>query len=151
MGLIYPLAGLLGLEVDVLMARLRRNAAIIGVIGTLVLLGVVFLLIAAYAALSSVWGPIWAAAAFGGGFLLTALVVWLVSRGMAAAQARRVAERRRSSEATTLLTSAAIAAAPLLPTLLRSGLFRNIGLPIAAVAAVMMFMRSGDGHATHND
>ena len=55
------------------------------------------------------------------------------------AAARKQAERKRSRETTTLVTSAAIRA---LPDLLESGLVRNVGLPIALLAAFLYLTRS---------
>lgn len=144
MRLVAALAALLGLEVNVLVERLRRDAALYGVIGGFALIGFIFLLVALNAALSQLWGPIYGPLALGGGALVVALLVWgvaSVSRGRRVAHAR---ERKRASETSAAVTTAAIAALPLIAS---SPVVRKWGLPIAgaAAAAWLLLREAGKG------
>jgi hypothetical protein len=138
MGWLATLASLLGLELEVLVARLRRNAIAWSIVGALVVIALVFLLAALNAALTTLMGPVWAPLAIAGGALLAALGIYLVLRSADAAAARRETERRKA-ERTALTTSAILTA---LPMAMRLGIVRKLGLPVGgALAAAYLLAR----------
>ena len=135
LGLLMPLAGLLGLEAEGLGKRLKGLAIAYAFIAILAVLGVGFLLAAGFIALSAELGALVAALIFAGAFLILALIVYL---GLAISESKRrrlVVERKRSSETGAFLTTAALTALPLLA---RSPLLFKLGIPAAAIAAVAL-------------
>jgi hypothetical protein len=139
-GWIATLASLVGLEVDGLVKRLRRNVIAWALVGGLGVIALVFLLVALNAGLTTVLGPVWAPAAIAGGALLITLCIYIVLRFADAAAARREAARHKA-ERTALTTSAILTA---LPMAMRLGLVRKLGLPIGgALAAADLLTRSG--------
>jgi len=142
-------ASVLGIEVDELVHRLRRNAMAIGVVAFFALVGVVFLLVALNAWFSAMWGPVVGPLVIGIGGMVVAALTWA---GVSAAEAiarRRAAEKRSSAEKTALVTTAALTA---LPLVLRSSLMRRVGLPVGgALAAAFLLARSGESHETEED
>lgn len=142
MRFVTALAALLGLEVNVLVERLRRDAALYAIVGTFGLLAVVFGLVALNAALTMLWGPIYAPLALGGFFAFIALVVWGSSTMSRRRRVFRERERKRSSETTAAVTTAAIAALPLLAS---SPLLRRWGLPVAGALGAAWFLMRGQG------
>lgn len=141
MGLLAPLAALLGLELESAVARAKAGAIIYGLMSVFVLVAVVFFVLAGYLALAELYGHIVAALILGGAFLVVALALYLgamIGRGR---QQRKVAEKRRSSETGAFLTTAAITA---LPMLMKSPLIVRLGLPAAAIAAFAMIRDQSD-------
>jgi hypothetical protein len=136
MGLITTLASLLGIEVDLLTQRVKDNAIAFGAIGLFALIGVVFLLVALHTWLASWIGPIWAPLAIAGGAFVIALISYAVVRIQLASIERREAERRQAAQSRALVVSAAIG---VLPELLNNPLVRNVGLPVAIYAALLLF------------
>lgn len=140
LGLLMPLAGLLGLELDEVSKRVKGLAigyAIIGIFGAI---GVGFLIAAGYIALGNVYGPIAAALIMAGVFLAVALVVYVSMAIAENARRKRMAERRRSSDSGAFITTAALTALPLLS---RSSVLVKLGIPAAALAALAL-MRNKD-------
>jgi hypothetical protein len=131
MGLLAPLAALLGLEVEGLAARARSAALVYGLIALFGLIAVGFLLAAAFMVLAENVGSIAAALIMGGSFVVLALAVYLGSLVGRSKRQRELAERRRASETGAFLTTAAITA---LPMLTRSPALLRLGLPAVAVA-----------------
>lgn len=141
MQLLVPLAGLLGIEIELLVQRLRQSAVIYGLIGLSALLALAFGLVALDLWLATLIGPILAALAIAGAFLVIALMAWLV---LAVGNSRREkarALRKRSTDGTALITTAALTA---LPMLIGNPGVRRVGLPLGALAAVLLLMR-GEG------
>lgn len=138
MHLLVPLAALLGIEVEAITDRVKRLAIINAVIATLGLIALVFLLIAAYLALADMFTPIISALIIAGVALALALAVYLGMQIAEGAYRRRLAERKRSNETSAFVTTAALTA---LPVILRSPALRTIGIPLAALAAFMVFGR----------
>lgn len=132
MKMVLALAALLGLELDVMVARLKRSAATSIAIAVLALCGFIFLLVAVYTALAAWIGPVWAALLLSALGFVTALLVYAGTRVRSAAKANVDLEKRRSTETAALATTAAITAAPLI---LKSPALRAIALPLGAVAA----------------
>lgn len=137
MHLLLPLASFLGLELDDLLARLRRDALAWAVIALLLLIAVAFLLVAGHAALAEWLGPVLAPLLIAGLALVIALVVYLVGRFRRVAAQRRETTRRHSAERTAMVTTAAMSAVPLL---IKSPLLRKFGLPVAAAIAAAYFL-----------
>lgn len=135
LGLLMPLAGLLGLEVEGLSQRVKGLAIVYALILVCVVIGLGFLIAAGYIALSDLVGPLTATLIFAGSFLAVALLVYI---GLAISESnrrKRLAERRRSSDAGAFLTTAALTALPLLT---RSPMLVKLGIPAAALAALVL-------------
>jgi hypothetical protein len=141
MGLLAPLAALLGLEVEGLTARAKSAIMVYGIIGFCLLIAMGFLLAAGFMALADVVGPILASLILAGGFLILALAVYLGSLIGRSRRQRKLAERRRASETGAFLTTAAITA---LPVLARSPLLLRLGLPAAVIAAFALLHDNKD-------
>lgn len=141
MGLLAPLAALLGLEVEGLTARAKSAVIVYGLIGLCLLIAMGFLLAAGFMALSDLVGAILASLIMAGGFLILALAVYLGSLIGHSRRQRQLAERRRASETGAFLTTAAITA---LPILARSPLLVRLGLPAAVIAAFALMHDNKD-------
>ncbi|MDR3473878.1 MAG: hypothetical protein P4M09_19650 [Devosia sp.] len=136
MKLIATLAGLLGIESDLLLQRLKDDAVALSAIGIMVLVGVVFLLVALHTWLSGWIGPLWAPLAIAGGAFVIALICYGVLRIQQASLRRREAEHRQAAASRALVVSTALGA---LPELLANPVVRNVGLPVAIYAALLLF------------
>ena len=141
MGLLAPLAALLGLEVEGLTARAKSALLVYGLIVLCLSIAVGFLLAAGFMALAGVVGAIIASLIMAGGFLILALAVYLGSLIGHGRRQRQLAERRRASETGAFLTTAAITA---LPVLARSPLLLRLGLPAAVLAAFALMHDNKD-------
>ncbi len=141
MGLLAPLAALLGLEVEGLTARAKSAVMVYGLIGICLLIAIGFLLAAGFMALADVVGAIMASLIMAGSFLILALAVYLGSLIGHSRRQRQLAERRRASETGAFLTTAAITA---LPVLARSPLLLRLGLPVAAIVAFALMQDTKD-------
>lgn len=138
MSLLMPLASLFGVEASHLSERLKRGAVFYGTVGGFVLIGIVFLLASLNAWLTTLWGPVVAPLAIGLGGLVVAGLIYLVMRIAGNATQRRIQSQKHRLERTALLTTAAVSAMPLL---LKSGLMRNIGLPVGSALAALYLLR----------
>lgn len=149
MGVLLPLAGLLGIEVDELAERFKRNAIAWTALAFFALIGVVFLLAALNAWLTEHWGPVLAPLAMAGGALFIALAIYVTIATMANVARQREVERKRSADKTALVTTAAITA---LPLVLQSDLVKKVGIPVGgALAAAFLLSKPGprrNGHDT---
>lgn len=141
MQLLAALASILGIEVNQLLDRLRKDAVAWAAIGLSGIIALAFLLVAAHAALAGWIGPIWAPLLIAGVALAIALVILAVMRITDGVAAREEAQRRHAAETTAVATTAAMAA---LPTLLKSPLVRNVGLPLGGALAAMYFLSRRD-------
>ncbi|WP_108397055.1 hypothetical protein [Devosia submarina] len=135
MNLLVPLAALLGFEADAVKERFKRTLMGNAIMAMLAVIGVCFLLVAAFFALSAAIGPIYAALVLAGVFLLAAFAVHLTLRASAVREHRAALEKRRSSEAGAFATTAALTA---LPVVLKSPAIRTLFLPAAVVAAIVL-------------
>ena len=95
------------------LARARRAAATYLLAAILLVLGLVFLLIAAFIASAREIGALEASLWFGGGFLVVGLLIVLIHRLASKARARRIA-RKRQSEIKSVVSAAAVALVPAL-------------------------------------
>ena len=141
MYLLTSLASLLGIEFETVSEQVKRKLIAGALMALMGLAGVIFLVIAGYVALSEQLGPVISALIFGGGFLVLTLAVYLGTRIGEARRQREAAERRRSSQTGAFLTTAALTA---LPVVLKSPWLRTLGIPAAAIAAILVASNSGD-------
>jgi hypothetical protein len=138
MAFLGPLAALLGIEVDALIERLKRNATTIAVVAFLALIGIAFLLVAANVALTELVGPLLAPLILAGVAILAAAIIWFTADAAEKRRARHAAERRRSTDTTALVTTAALTA---LPLALKNPALRVLALPASAVLGYMLLGR----------
>jgi len=142
MAFLGPLAALLGIEIDVLVERLKRNATTIAIVALLALVGVVFLLVAANVALTGWVGPLFAPLILAGVAILGAAIFWFVSDASEKRRSRHATERKRSTDTTALVTTAALTA---LPFAFKNPTLRLLALPASAVLGYMLLgRRRGD-------
>lgn len=141
MNLLVPLAGLLGIEVESITERVRNAVILNGLMLVFGLAGIGFLIGAGFLAVAQQLGGIYAALIFGGGFLVLALAVYLGSVIGKGRRKQQVAVKRRSSETSAFVTTAALTA---LPVLLKSPLVLKLGLPAAALAALLLVRGGSD-------
>jgi uncharacterized integral membrane protein len=153
LGLLYPIASLLGIEAGELIERAKKNGMLWAAIALFGAIALVFLLVAANTALTLWVGEIWAPLIIGGAAAVIAAAIYIVSRVTAEIAHRREVQRRRSAETTALVTTATVTAIPLL---LKSPLMKTIGLPLGgALAALFVLSKTnaanGKKHANETD
>ena len=140
LGLLMPLAGLLGLEVEGLGQRVKGLAIVYALILVTAVIGFGFLIAAGYIALSDIVGPLTSALILAGSFLAVALVVYTGLAISESQRRKRLAERRRASDTGAFLTTAALTALPLIA---RSPMLLRLGIPAAAIT-VLALLREKD-------
>ncbi|RUT34899.1 hypothetical protein EMQ25_02785 [Arsenicitalea aurantiaca] len=145
MKMLLPLASLLGVEVESLVERIKKNAVALGAVAIFSLIALTFLIIAANNAMTAWLGPIWGPLAAAGTALLIALLIYGTVKTAAHNRKRREIRRRRSADTTALVTTAALTAGPML---LRNPMVRKLGIPLGgAIAAYLLLTRnSGSAH-----
>ncbi|MHC1547552.1 hypothetical protein [Phyllobacterium sp. K27] len=114
-------------EIGLTVSRVKRSAMFLSVIAILSSIGAIFLLIAAYIALSERYGELRAALYIGGGAIILAIVLCIAMK-ISDAIIRKRQRDRAKTDTTALLTIAAIAAAPML--------LRSRGLLMLAIPAI---------------
>lgn len=135
LGLLMPLAGLLGLEAEGLGRRAKGLAIAYALMLIFGIIGAGFLIGAAHIALTDAVGLLLATLIMAGIFLALALFVYLVHAVNESKRRKRLAERRRASDTGAFVTTAALTA---LPLLIRSPLFVRLGIPAAALTALAL-------------
>jgi hypothetical protein len=144
LAILAPILSLAGIEVASVTAGLKRQAIVWSLIAALGIVVIAFLLVAANTALGYVVGPVIAPLIIAVIATLVALAIFLVAHLQDNIAARRAAEKQKKAEVTALVTTALITAIPLL---LRSPLFKEIGLPAgAALASAFMLKEPRDRH-----
>lgn len=143
MHLLLSLASFLGIEVESLTARLKRNAVALVAIGGFALIGVIFLLVTLQTAMVGWLGPVWGPLTIAGGALLIALGIFTGLQIIRSIAARHNTERRHSAEKTALVTTAALTAVPML---LRSPMMKSIGIPVGGALAALYLLSKPGGH-----
>ncbi len=144
LAILAPLLSLAGIEAASATANLKRQAVVWGLIAALGVVAIAFLLVAANTALGYLVGPVIAPLIIVVVAVLVALTVFLVAHLQDNIAARQAAEKQKKAEITALATTALITAIPLI---LRSPLFREIGLPAgAALASAFLLKTPRDGH-----
>lgn len=147
MHLLALAASVLGIEVDELLERFKKNAIAWSAVALFSLIGLAFLLVALNAWFTAMWGPIVAPLVIGAGGVVIALGCYAVIVMTDSAAKRHAAQRRSASEKTALVTTAALTA---LPLVMKSDLVKKVGIPVGgALAAAYFLSRPGDG--THGE
>lgn len=137
-----PLLALLGIEADTISANVKRQAIVWGLMGVLGLVALAFLLVALNSALAYSFGPVVAPLLIAVAAGVIAIAVFLIAQIQDTIAARQAAEKKKQAEMTALVTTAIITAVPLI---LRSSLFRGIGLPAgAALVSALLLRKNGD-------
>lgn len=140
-----PLLALLGIEAQSITANVKRQTIVWGLIGAMGLVFAAFVLVAINTALAYAVGPVIAPLIIAVVAALVGLAVFLVAHIQDGIVAKRDAEKKKSAEMTALVTTAIITAVPLI---LRSPLFREIGLPAGAALASALLLKKND-HRDH--
>jgi ATP/ADP translocase len=144
LAILAPLLSLAGIEAASVTSNLKRQAIVWGAIAALGIVVVAFLLVAANTALGYWVGPVVAPLIIAVVGTLIALTVFLVAHLQDNIAARQAAEKQKKAEITALATTALLTAIPLI---LRSPLFKEIGLPAgAALASALMMREPHDRH-----
>lgn len=135
LGLLMPLAGLLGLEVEDLSQRIKGLAISYALVALLGAIGIGFLIAAIHITLAAGIGLLPATLVMGGIFLALAVAVYLGVTIAEGKRRRRMAQRRRTTDTSAYVTTAALTALPLLT---RSSLLVKLGIPAAALTALAL-------------
>jgi uncharacterized membrane protein len=143
MHLLAPLSALLGFEVEEITDRIKRLAIANAIIGLFGLLTLAFLLVAGFLALAARLGAINASLIFAGVFFVLAVAVYIGLTIAENGHKKQALQKRRSNETNAFVTTAALTA---LPVLLKSPLIRNVGLPVAALAATVLLFSKPKGN-----
>jgi len=140
LAVLAPVLSMLGIELETVTESVKRHAVLWGLMGGFGLICLVFLLVAANAALANSFGPVVAPLIIAAVALVGTMVVLFITYMQDAEAARREAERRRMAESNALLTTTIVT---LIPAILRSPLLRQIGLPAGAAIASALLLRKG--------
>ena len=135
------LSALASFNFSVFVRRIRNAAVVYAIVAIAALTGCGFLIGTGYIAASARWGPLRASLAFGGGFIVRAIVVFAIHQIASALAERRRAREQRAAQ----LSSLVAAAVALLPTLLRSkaGLAELLA-PVVALIAYLIYKENSD-------
>jgi len=148
MQFLLPLASILGIEVDELMDRVKKNAIAWSAVALFALISLAFILVAVANAATLAWGPIVGPLVIGLVAMVIAVALWATMAIIEGIARRKALEKRHAQEKTALVTTAALTA---LPLLLQSSLMRKIGIPVGgALAAAFLLSKSG-GHSHADD
>lgn len=123
-------AGEVGLAVN----RAKRSAIFLSIIGVLAAIGVIFLLVAGYIALSERYGELRAALYLGGGALALAIILYIIMKISDGIMRKRQRDRAKV-DTSALMTIAALAAAPMV---LRSRLLLALAVPVVAFGGLSL-------------
>jgi hypothetical protein len=149
MGFLLPLASLLGIEVDELMDRVKKNAIAWSAVALFGLIGLAFILVAIANATTLAWGPVVGPLVVALGAIIIAVGIWATMAIIEGIAKRKALERRHAQEKTALVTTAALTA---LPLVLQSPLMRKVGIPIGgALAAAFLLSKSNGRHHADDD
>lgn len=125
------LSGILGEELRSAATQARRSAIFLSLIGISVLVGLVFLLMAAFLTLERHYGGPCAALIMAGSAFLLAIIVLAIMKIIAASERKR-RRRRVEADKSALVATAAIAA---VPAILKRPILA-VALPLAGIAAM---------------
>lgn len=130
-------AALVSFNAPRLARRLRRSAIDYAIAGVTLLLGLGFLLAAAFIWAAERWGGFQAALGFGIGFTAVAVITMIVHRYVVVRNARRREEELKAEQMRSLAAAATIAAVP--PLVRQAGVAGSIILPLAALAGYVFW------------
>jgi hypothetical protein len=143
-----PLLALLGIEAGEISANIKRQAIVWSLIAALGLVALTFILVALNNALAYSFGPVVAPLIIAVVAGVIAVLVFAVAHIQDSIAAKKAAEKKKHAEITALVTTAIITAVPLI---LKSPLFKEIGLPAgAALASALMLKPRDDSHHRHH-
>jgi len=144
MQFLLPLASILGIEVDELIDRVKKNAIAWSAVALFALIGLAFILVAIGNAATLAWGPIVGPLAVALVAIVIAIAIWATMAILEGIAKRKALEKRHAQEKTALVTTAALTA---LPIVLQSPLMRKVGIPVGgALAAAFLLSKSGGHH-----
>lgn len=142
-------AAFASLNVPRIARRVRRAVIGYAVTAAALVLGLGFLLAAAFIRAAQRWGGFEAALGFGFGFLVLAAIIMLVQRSTGARRARRRDEARKAEQMRSVATAAAVAVVPALVR--RAGVVGSILLPLAGLAAYAIWQENRPGDPDERD
>jgi small-conductance mechanosensitive channel len=148
MGFLLPLASILGIEVDELIDRAKKNAIAWSAVALFALIGLSFVLVAIANAATLAWGPIVGPLVVALVAILIAVCIWATMAIVESIAKRKALEKRHSQEKTALVTTAALTA---LPILLQSPLMRKVGIPVGGALAAAFLLSKSNGHHHADD
>lgn len=148
MQFLLPLASILGIEVDELLDRLKKNAIAWSAVALFGLIGLAFILVAVANAATLAWGPIVGPLVVALGAIIIAVTIWATMAILDGIEKRKALEKRHSQEKTALVTTAALTA---LPILLQSPLMRKVGIPVGGALAAAFLLSKSNGHRNTDD
>ena len=148
MQFLLPLASILGIEVDELVGRLKKNAIAWSAVALFALVGLTFILVAIGNAAILAWGPVVGPLIVGLGAIVIAIVIWATMAIIDGIAKRQALERRRAQEKTALATTAALTA---LPIVLRSPLMRKLGIPVGGALAAAFLLTKSSNHKADDE
>jgi large-conductance mechanosensitive channel len=148
MQFLLPLASILGIEVDELLNRIKKNAIAWSAVALFALIGLGFILVAVNNAATLAWGPIVGPLVVALVAIVIALVIWIAIATLEGIARRKAAERRHAQEKTALVTTAALTA---LPLVLQSPLMRKVGIPVGGALAAAFLLSKSNGHHHADD
>jgi len=148
MQFLLPLASILGIEVDELLDRLKKNAIAWSAVALFALIGLAFILVAVANAATLAWGPIVGPLVVALGAIIIAVTIWATMAIIDGIAKRKAVEKRHSQEKTALVTTAALTA---LPILLQSPLMRKVGIPVGGALAAAFLLSKSNGHRNTDD
>ncbi|MVA96171.1 hypothetical protein GN330_02770 [Nitratireductor sp. CAU 1489] len=133
---------LAGLDAKRAARRFRRAVIDFALAGAALLLGLGFLVAAAFIFVSERYGALYTTTAFGVGFIVLAGLILIVHRMIVGLRIRRRAEEKRAEQVKSFAVTAALAA---LPSIIRSrSLVGQIAIPLAAIAAYAIYRENLD-------
>lgn len=148
MQFLLPLASILGIEVDELINRIKKNAIAWSAVALFALIGLAFVLVAIANAATLAWGPIVGPLVIALGAIVIAVAIWVTMAIIEGIAKRKALERRHAQEKTALVTTAALTA---LPIVLQSPLMRKVGIPVGGALAAAFLLSKSNGHQRADD
>lgn len=130
------IASIVAGETADIIGRTKRSVIAYAIAGLLVLFGVMFGLIALYVWVAGHWGPITAALALAGAFVVLAILIVVIHSSTSKRQARE-ATKRRAVDAKAIATTAAVAALPALLARPRSAV--ALIVPVLGVVGYLIY------------
>jgi chromate transport protein ChrA len=124
-------------EVGLVINRLKRSAVFAGIIAVLAIIGVIFLVVAAYIALAERYGEMHASLILAGSAFGLAIITYIVMNIVERAARNRQRERTKV-DTSALLTVAALAAAPVV---LRSRALMMLAVPLVAFGGLSLLTK----------
>ena len=148
MQFLLPLASILGIEVDELMDRVKKNAIAWSAVALFALIGLAFVMVASSNAATLAWGPVVGPLVVALVAVMIAIGIWITISVVDGIARRRALEKRHAQEKTALVTTAALTA---LPILLQSPLMRKVGIPVGGALAAAFLLSKSNGHHQADD